>query len=121
MAPEPCPPPHPPTQICAPEAPAHERAQLESDRFDFLSRSAPGLTSEVSEVDGLPVGVEQLDDGVVIILHSAADGGRFALDHGHVVSRQVLPLHCGENTRTTWGGGCFIELRHQISTDSQIF
>lgn len=64
---------------------------------------APGLTSEVSEVDGLPVGVEQLDDGVVIILHSAADGGRFALNHGHVVSRQVLALHYRENIGTTWG------------------
>lgn len=64
---------------------------------------APGLTSNVSEVDGLPVGVEQLDDGVVIILHSAADGGRFALNHGHVVRRQVLSLHYRENIRTTWG------------------
>lgn len=54
---------------------------------------AGGLTSEVSEVDGLPVGVEQLDDGVVIVHHSAADGGRFALNHRHVVRRQVLALH----------------------------
>lgn len=54
---------------------------------------ARGLTSKISEVDGLPVGVEQLDDGVVIILHSAADGGRFALNHCHIVSRQVLAVH----------------------------
>lgn len=79
---------------------------------------APGLTSKVSEVDGLPVGVEQLDDGVVIILHSAADGGRFALNHGHVVSRQVLALHYRENIHGGRGGDrCFIELRNQISTD----
>lgn len=54
---------------------------------------ARGLTSEVSEVDGLSVGVEQLDDGVIIILHSAADGGWFTFNHCHVVSRQVLALH----------------------------
>lgn len=51
------------------------------------------LTSDVFEVDGLPVGVEQLDDGVVVVLHSAADGSHFPLDHRHVVSRQVLTFN----------------------------
>lgn len=51
------------------------------------------LTSNISEVDGLSVRVEQLDDGVVIVLHSTADGGRFSLDHRHVVGCQVLTFN----------------------------
>lgn len=51
------------------------------------------LTSDIFEVDGLSVGVEQLDYRVVVVLHSAADGGRFPLDHGHVVGGQVQALH----------------------------
>lgn len=51
---------------------------------------SPALTSNIFEVDGLSVGVEQLDDGVVVVLHSAADGGRFPLNHRHIVSCQVL-------------------------------
>lgn len=51
---------------------------------------AAALTSNIFEVDGLSVGVEQLDDGVVVVLHSAADGRRFPFDHRHVVGRQVL-------------------------------
>lgn len=52
----------------------------------------PALTSNIFEVDGLPAGVEQLDDGVVVVLHSAADGGRLPLDHRHIVSCQVLTV-----------------------------
>lgn len=48
------------------------------------------LTSNVFEVNGLSVGVEQLDDGVIVVPHSAADGGRFPLNHRHVVSCQIL-------------------------------
>lgn len=51
---------------------------------------ALALTSNIFEVDGLSVGIEQLDDGVVVVLHSAADGSRFPLDHRHIVGRQVL-------------------------------
>lgn len=51
------------------------------------------LTSDVFEVDGLPVRVEELDDRVVIVLHSAADGGHFSLNHRHIVSGEVLTLH----------------------------
>lgn len=51
------------------------------------------LTSQISEVDGLSVRVQQLDDGVVVVSHSAANGGRLSLDHRHVVSRQVLAVN----------------------------
>lgn len=49
----------------------------------ILSSTRPWLTltSDVSEVDGLPVWVEQLNDRVVIVPHSAADGGRLSLDN----------------------------------------
>lgn len=77
----------------------HESSVQSSVIRGLLAR---GLTSDVSEVDGLSVGVEQLDDGVVIILHSAADGGRFALNHCHVVGRQVLVLCC-KTQRGTFG------------------
>lgn len=52
------------------------------------------LTSNVSEVDGLSVGVEQLDDGVVVVFHPAADDGCLALDHRDIIRHQVLTLHC---------------------------
>lgn len=55
-----------------------------------VSPRQPALTSNIFEVDGLSVGIEQLDDGAVVVLHSAADGGHFPLDHRHVVGRQVL-------------------------------
>lgn len=50
------------------------------------------LTSDISEVDGLSVGVQELDDGVVVIFDSTADSGRFPLHHGDVVCHQVLAL-----------------------------
>lgn len=59
------------------------------DMFNTVSELS-ALTSHVLEVDGLSVGVEQLDDGVVVVLHPAADGGHFTLDHRDVVGRQVL-------------------------------
>lgn len=61
------------------------------------------LTPHVFEVDGLSVGVEQLDDGVVVVLHSAADGGHFPLDHRHVVSRQVLTFNFPTQAENTNG------------------
>jgi len=63
------------------------------DVVNIVSR-VPELTSNISEVDGLSVGVEQLDDGVVVVLHSAANGGHFPLDDRHVVSCQVLTVNC---------------------------
>lgn len=54
------------------------------------------LTSNVSEVDGLSVGVEQLDDGVVVVFHSAADDGRLTLDHWDIIRHQVLTLCCNQ-------------------------
>ena len=42
---------------------------------------AQALTSNIFEVDGLSVGVEQLNDRVIVVLHSAADGGHFPLNH----------------------------------------
>lgn len=53
------------------------------------------LTSDISEVDGLSVGVQELDDRVVIIFDSTADCGRFPLHHRDVVCHQVLALDCG--------------------------
>ncbi len=61
------------------------------------------LTSNVFKVDGLPVGVEQLDDGVIVVLHSAADGGHFPLDHRHIVSFQVLTFDFTTQTQNTAG------------------
>lgn len=51
------------------------------------------LTPHVPEVDGLSVWVQQLDDGVVVVLHSTADDGRVALHHRHVLRHQVLAHH----------------------------
>lgn len=48
------------------------------------------LTSHVSEVNCLSVGVEQLDNGVVIVLHPTADDRHLALHHRHIVRHQVL-------------------------------
>lgn len=57
------------------------------------------LTSNISEVNGLSVGVEQLYDGVVVVLHSAADGGHFPLDHRYVVGCQVLTFDFTTQTK----------------------
>lgn len=51
------------------------------------------LTSHVSEVNCLSVGVEQLDNGVVIVLHPTADDRHLALHHRHIVCYQVLTHH----------------------------
>lgn len=63
---------------------------------------AQGLTSNIFKVDGLSVGVEQLDDGVVIVLHSAADGGHFPFNHRHIVSRQVLTFNLTTQKKYRW-------------------
>ena len=61
------------------------------------------LTSDIAEVDGLSVGVEELDDRVVVVLHSAADGRRLSLNHGHIVCTEILPFNCrGEKEK--WEG-----------------
>lgn len=63
---------------------------------------AQALTSNIFEVDGLSVGVEQLDYRVIIVLHSAAYGGHFPLNHRHIVSRQVLTFNFRKQTNTEW-------------------
>lgn len=62
-------------------------------RGEHCVSEAQGLTSNIFEVDGLSVGVEQLDYRVVVVLHPAADGGHFPLDHRHIVSCQVQAFH----------------------------
>lgn len=58
------------------------------------------LTPHVSEVNGLSVGVEQLDNRVVVVLHPAADDGHLPLHHRHVLRHQVLTHHwAGRETR----------------------
>lgn len=66
---------------------------MSSRRGEHRVSEAPGLTSDIFEVDGLSVGVEQLDYRVVVVLHPAADGGRFPLDHRHIVSCQAQTFH----------------------------
>lgn len=75
---------------------------------------ATGLTSNILEVDGLSVGVEQLDDRVVIVLHSAADGGHLPLDHRHIVSRQVLTFDFTAQTKNT-------DRKNEMSDGGQAF
>lgn len=50
------------------------------------------LTPDVFEVDGLSVGIEELDDGIVIVLDSAADGGNLSLHDGDIIRHEVLAL-----------------------------
>ena len=66
-------------------------SQISGDMVNIVSEAA-ALTSNFSEVDGLSVGIEQLDNGVVVVLHSAAYSGCFPLDHRHVVGCQVLTI-----------------------------
>lgn len=71
------------------------------------------LTSDVSEIDCLSVGVEELDDRVVVVLHPAADDGHLSLHHRHIVRHQVLTLDCRAQTETNthhynWQAVCSI-------------
>lgn len=50
------------------------------------------LTPEVPEVNGLPVGVQQLDHRVVALVDLAADGRHFSFDHCHVLCEQILSI-----------------------------
>lgn len=50
------------------------------------------LTPEVLEVNGLPVGIQQLNHRVVTLIDLAADGRDFSLDHCHVFSKQILSI-----------------------------
>lgn len=82
--------------------------KISGETVKIVSR-APALTSNIFEVDGLSVWVEQLDDRVVVVLHSAADGGHFPLDHRHIVSCQVLTFDFTKTTKkTTTDGKNFI-------------
>lgn len=50
------------------------------------------LTSDIFEVYGLSVGVEELDDGVVIVFDSTAYGGCLPLHYRDVVRYEILAL-----------------------------
>lgn len=52
------------------------------------------LTSDIFEIDGLSVGVEELDDGVVIVFDSTAYGGCLPLHYRDVVRYEILALDC---------------------------
>lgn len=87
--------------------------KISGDMINSVSE-ATGLTSNILEVDGLSVGVEQLDDRVVIVLHSAADGGHLPLDHRHIVSRQVLTFDFTAQTKNT-------DRKNEMSDGGQAF
>lgn len=57
------------------------------------------LTSDVFEVDGLSVGVEELDDGIVIVFDSTAYGGHLSFHYWDVVRYEILALNCGGRER----------------------
>ena len=50
------------------------------------------LTSEISEINRLPVGIQELNHRVVAVLDAAADGGDVSLHHRHVFGNQVLTV-----------------------------
>lgn len=79
------------------------------------------LTSHVSEVNGLSVGVEQLDDGVVVVLHPTADGRHLALHHRHVLRHQVLTHDWtgGEGGETRTHTGATISDKRRSSSSSE--
>lgn len=52
------------------------------------------LTSDIFEVDSLSVGVEELDDGVVVVFDSTAYGGCLPLHYRDVVRYEILALDC---------------------------
>ncbi len=57
------------------------------------------LTSDIFEVDGLSVGVEELDDGIVIVFDSTAYGGHLSFHYWDVVRYEILALDCGGRER----------------------
>lgn len=50
------------------------------------------LTSEISEINRLPVGIQELNHRVVAVLDAAADGGNVPLHHCHILSHQILAI-----------------------------
>lgn len=52
------------------------------------------LTSDIFEVYGLSVGVEELNDRVVIVFDSTAYGGCLPLHYRDVVRYEILALYC---------------------------
>lgn len=61
------------------------------------------LTPEISEIDGLPVGVQELDHRVIAVLDAAADGGHIPLHHCHILRHQVLTITCRTEQRRDSG------------------
>lgn len=50
------------------------------------------LTSEISEINRLSVGIQELNHRVVAVLDAAADGGDVPLHHCHVLGHQILAI-----------------------------
>lgn len=50
------------------------------------------LTSEISEINRLSVGIQKLNHRVVAVLDTAADGGDVSLHHCHIFCNQILTI-----------------------------
>lgn len=57
------------------------------------------LTSEISEINRLSVGIQELNHRVVAVLDSAADGGDVSLHHRHIFGNQILTITFGREQR----------------------
>lgn len=57
------------------------------------------LTSEISEINGLSVGIKELNHGVVAVFDSTADGGNVPLHYRHIFCYQVLAITLGRKGR----------------------
>ena len=50
------------------------------------------LTPEVPKINGLSVGIQQLNNRVVTLIDLAADGCNFSFNHCHVFRKQILSI-----------------------------
>lgn len=57
------------------------------------------LTSEISEINRLSVGIQELNHRVVAVLDAAADGGDVPLHHCHVLGHQILAITFRERAK----------------------
>lgn len=83
------------------------------------------LTPEISEIDGLPVGVQELDHRVIAVLDTAADGGHVPLHHCHILCHQVLTVTCRTEQRwdsrsemTPFLGGFHLGMKTSTATNA---
>lgn len=65
-----------------------------NNRSQLANQTTQGwkLTSEVSEINRLSVGIQELNHGVIAVFDSAADRGDIAFYDGHVFCKQVLAI-----------------------------